>query len=130
MCGLCDLFYNAIQPIIQEGLTVIQYCQSRKNGGSSMVLLAFGSLLLISQALAQKTAPNPSANDANLDRCLHGLPTCDVNRLKPDDVSRIAESNRARNVQNCRSASSSCDPTSLAPEELKAVMSANARRNV
>ena len=78
---------------------MIQRDQYRKNPRAVLVLPAVVlSLLLAESAGAQKAASKPSVNDGNLQRCLEGLPSCDVSRLKPEDIGRISAASRSRNV--------------------------------
>src|SRR5271157_2459218 len=122
---------NTAYHIIQEGFTMILRDQYRQNRRAVLVLPALVlSLLLAEPAVAQKPASKPSANDGNLERCLEGLPSCDVSRLKPEDIGQISAVRRTRNVQNCRSGSPNCDPTSLQPKELQEAVSATKGRNL
>src|SRR6516162_8071895 len=83
---------------------------------------AIGLALLLGVALsaaAQQTVV--SEIGANFDRCSKGLPSCQVNLLKPNEIAAMAENYHRRNLEACRTSSSACDPTSLSKADLIAV---------
>src|SRR5580700_8675818 len=77
---------------------------------------------------AQKPPRTGATADANLDRCLQGLSSCQVGSLKPEEITRLAEIYRRRNIDACRSVSSSCDPIALPKEELAHALAEANRR--
>src|SRR5437660_11515949 len=75
-------------------------------------------------------SPASAQKDPNLDRCLQGLPSCDVSRLRADDIRYMADEYRRRNADACRSGSPACEPAALSDAEWKALVAANHQRNM
>src|SRR5215467_1387030 len=66
----------------------------------------------------------------NFERCSKGLPSCQINALKPDEIAKLADNFRRRNLEVCRNGSAGCDPTSLPKLEVAAVTAAAEQRNL
>ena len=93
--------------------------------------LALGlALLTIRLCAAAASTPTDPKKDDNLDACIRGLAVCDISRLAPADISKIAANYRAKNRESRQSGANSCDPTLLGDEDLKAFHAAAARRNL
>src|SRR5580704_1895818 len=86
--------------------------------------------LFIPQLPAQKQAVTAAKPEDNLDRCMRGLSSCDVSRLRPDDIARLSEAARRKNVAACQSFATACDPTALSPEEQTRLKVAVRQRNL
>ena len=67
---------------------------------------------------------------ANLSACKSGWSSCDRSLLTLEEMTAVANVERARNVSNCRSGQSSCDKWKLTEPEAIAVAVAVYDRNV
>src|SRR3954466_7655333 len=83
--------------------------------------------VLLCAGWAQQPGPGTGSN---IERCLKGLPSCDVSRLLPGDLARMAESYAHRNLELCRAGAAACDPVSLPKQELLGVLTAARQRNL
>src|SRR5262252_3426240 len=66
----------------------------------------------------------------NLDRCLNGLPSCDLSRLTPAEVTSVSAESKKRNFTKCMSRNATCDPSRLTKKESTTVQAEYRRQNV
>src|SRR5277367_3436884 len=83
-----------------------------------------GSLLFAQQpsrpqtkaALQKATLPD----DSNFVTCTRGSSGCDVSALTPDQLKKVTEAVKTRNLSYCMEGGSLCDPTRLTATEASA----------
>jgi hypothetical protein len=88
--------------------------------------------MLSSSSVCSSAQPAPAKavkTEDNLSLCLRGAPTCDLSSLKADEIARIAENRRRRNIEDCRASFARCDPSALPPEEARQLQTAIRQHN-